>query len=292
MAKRPGSRARVHEDSAAVEIFHSGREEWTKGPSLRKPRSGLGVVSVEDGGETVGGQSRLGVGGESRTRTTRIFAVGGMYGAAVHFAVPYVEVLHVETHRDGSLVVEGGARDEKAPLDARRRSARESHRALVVVAQGRIYAIGGAGATKTGSTDSMWSLPVLGDDGETLLPMTQQRSAAWRKEPPMPTPRASITSGSLGGEDRRGRRHEGFLASTLDPDPLQTVEVFDPATRTWSSAPSIGVVVAAAVALSSKQPEAAPEGHAQLWQCGCAERAVREGCGRGISRGRRVCANG
>ena len=85
----------------------------------------------------------------------------------------------------------------------------------------------------------MWSLPVLGDDGETLLPMTQQRSAAWRKEPPMPTPRASITSGSLGGKIVVVGGMRGFLASTLDPDPLQTVEVFDPATRTWSSAPSI-----------------------------------------------------
>ena len=97
----------------------------------------------------------------------------------------------------------------------------------------------------------MWSLPLFGDDGKTLLTMTQLRAATWRTEPSMPTPRASITSGSLGGKIVVAGGMRGFLASALDPDPLNTVEVFDPATRTWTSA-------AAGPASPENRPEQLP----------------------------------
>jgi hypothetical protein len=279
-AKQPGSRARVHEDSAAVEVFHTKKEKWLRGPPLRKPRSGLGVVAVRDGGDTIkengeeqeeeeAGKDRIGIGRERRRSktTTRLFAVGGMYGEGVHFfAVPYVEVLDVMTHRDGSLVRGNDDSDGDEEKALRRRKwkriadlpANRTELSLVVV-QGRVYAIGGAGATKTGSTDSMWSLPLFGEDGKTLLTMEQQRAARWRKEPSMPTPRASITSGSLDGKIIVAGGMRGFLASALDPDPLNTVEVFDPATRTWTSAPSAAAAATATTSPSGNKPEQLPQ---------------------------------
>ena len=133
-------------------------EEWTKGPSLRKPRSGLGVVGVEDGGEAGG------AGPPWRRREPnedRGFSPSAACAAPrCIFAVPYVEVLGVEPTGTGRLSSRG-ARDEKAPLDARRRSARESHRALRRRRAGPHLRHRWCWGDKDGSTDSMWSLPVL-----------------------------------------------------------------------------------------------------------------------------------
>ena len=113
-----------------------------------------------------------------------------------------------------------------------------------------MYVIGGvgnAGATVSSATKSMWSLNVMklrssngsdgsdGSDGNTgvLLTVEEQISEKWRKEADLPTLRYAITAGVVANQIIVAGGMRGFLASHLDPDPLKTVDVYDPTTKKW-----------------------------------------------------------
>ena len=46
-------------------------------------------------------------------------------------------------------------------------------------------------------------------------------------------PRSSLVAGVLGGRILALGGMRGFLAASLDPDPLHVTDVFDPVTRRW-----------------------------------------------------------
>ena len=116
----------------------------------------------------------------------RLFAIGGMAGnpsEASFFAVPYVEMLNLNAKKDDEAWV-------KLPeLPANRTEI------AVVFCLGRIYVIGGAGATISSATDSMWSMNVMKTDSKgnsILLSTEEQVKETWRKETPIPTLSCSV----------------------------------------------------------------------------------------------------
>jgi hypothetical protein len=208
--KNDNNRRNVHYDTANVDIFNTEKKKWRKGPTLNHPRSGLGVVAVSD-----------------FTNDERLFAIGGMAGnpsEASFFAVPYVEMLNLNVKKDDEAWV-------KLPdLPANRTEI------AVVFCLGRIYVIGGAGATISSATDSMWSMNVMKTDSKgnsILLSTEEQVKETWRKETPIPTLRAALTAEVINDQIIVVGGMRGFLATNLDPDPLKTVDVYDPSTKKW-----------------------------------------------------------
>jgi len=198
----------VHVDSGAVEMFDVSSRQWSQGPSLSFPRSGLAVVSMR------------GVGGHSR-----VLAVGGMYGekdATDFYAVPYVEMMNVKPNGE---MDKSWTRLPNLPAN-RTESA-------VVFCQGRVYVIGGAGATIASATESMWSLRVMRKGGKKLLIPSSQAKETWRKEADLPTLRSSLAAEVVNGQIVVAGGMRGFLSTTLDADPMKTVDVFDPTTGKW-----------------------------------------------------------
>ena len=211
----------VHIDSDVVEIFNVNQNKWHQGPSLNQPRSGLGVVAVVDPSDAT-------------QQTGRIFAIGGMYGKQDEtdfYALPYVEMLDVKNHPNSHPNSHPSSTDAKwiklPDLPANRTEM------AVVYVQGRIYVIGGAGATLSSATESMWSMNVLNKDQSSMLSSTEQTKEKWRKEAPLPTLRAALTAEVIDNQIVVVGGMRGFLASQLDPDPMRTVDVYDPAKRKW-----------------------------------------------------------
>jgi len=207
----------LHYDASAVEIFNARTRQWKKGPDLQHPRSGLGVVVVKDA-----------------HNQERIFAIGGMAGdpkATDFYAVPYVEM----------LTIGGASSDGTEPSRWMNLPNLPANRTeiAVVFCLGRIYVIGGAGATLAGATDSMWSLNVMKPNPlnkeQELLSTDEQLQETWRKEPGLPTLRAALTAGVVDNQIVVVGGMRGFLATNLDPDPLKTVDVFDPSTKKWKT---------------------------------------------------------
>ena len=210
----------VHIDSSVVEIFDTNKKTWRKGPSLNRPRSGLGVVVVADPSNNNNNAQNK----NSRGAGGRMFAIGGMFGnqdETDFYAVPYVEMLDM-----------GSAAAEWVPLPDL--PANRTEIAVIYVAP-RIYVIGGAGATISSATESMWSMNVLTQDGQQILSTAQQASEKWRKEPPLPTLRAALTANVVNNQIVVVGGMRGFLATNLDPDPMRTVDVYDPTKRKWTT---------------------------------------------------------
>jgi hypothetical protein len=223
------SAARVHQDTDLVDVLNTASGEWHAAPSLQFPRSALGTAAVMD--PTDATQS-----------SGRVFAIGGMYGdptdtTANFYAVPYVEMLDVGV---GGVPAKSWTR--LADLPANRTEV------AVVVVGARIYVIGGAGATAAAgdAAQSMWSYDTS----------TAPEAGEWRVEPSLPTLRTSVAAGVLGGKILVAGGMRGFLASSLDPDPLRTVDMFDPATRKWNEADATGAGESGSMDLPSSRHSA------------------------------------
>jgi hypothetical protein len=66
-----------------------------------------------------------------------------------------------------------------------------------------------------------------------LLTPTEQAKESWRKEADLPTLRSSLVAEVMGGKIVVVGGMRGFLSTTLDADPMKTVEVYDVKLRQW-----------------------------------------------------------
>lgn len=125
------------------------------------------------------------------------------------------------------------------------REARQLH-AAAVGRDGRLYVFGGVASpggigSKPGESDESWERRMAAnrkaaDSSLASVEIYDPKTESWSKGAPMPTPRQAM--GAALGSD--GRIYVvGGTKSYSTPDPLDTVEIYDPATDSWEKGPSL-----------------------------------------------------